>query len=778
MPSSPLALPIRVGLAILLTATLAAGPAKPLPPDERPVRFTTVSPAVVPTLPYPILFVTQIPIAADFTTIGSVFGNHRGSLEDAGRGGDLYIRYPNGTLKNLTAAAGLGGSGLLTGTKAIGVRDPSVHWDGDKAIFSMVVGAPNAKNDDDGVWYWQMYEITGLGLADTPVITLVPNQPATYNNISPVYAADDSILFTSDRARNGQAHLSPQLDEYELQPTVSGVWRLVPGTGALTLLNQAPSGDFTPMVDSYGRVIFTQWDHLQRDQEADADAAAVSYNDCYSGGDADDLPYGTFNYTDESAGATPLYNVRTEVFPEPRTCRTDLLTGTVLAGHTFNQFFPWQMNQDGTGSEVLNHLGRHELAGYIPQVFDENLDPPVDPALETYYGQFSRFNPNSIQNMLQIKEDPLHPGTYYGIDAPEFATHASGQVISVTAPPALDADHIAIKYVTHRATASYTDTPDPNHSGHYREPVPLSDGTLIAVHTADIDHDYGSDFNSDYDFRLKTLIKSGSYWVANQALTGGISKTISYWNPYSLLSYSGYLWELNPVEVRARTRPPFTTAGPLPAPEQQMFAAADTVLGEFQAYLVAHNLALLVSRDVTTRDDFDLQQPYNLHVVGGTQTVTGTGQVYDIVFMQFFQADQLRGYTGGYNNLTAQPGRRVIAQPMHDTAALLLNGTSSGPTGSVVIAPDGSLAAVVPANRALTWQLTDATGEGVVRERYWLTFQPGEIRVCTSCHGLSQYDQAHELAPTNPPQALQDLLEQWQIYNTLTEHIYLPQIGH
>ena len=249
---------------------------------------------------------------------------------------------------------------------------------------------------------------------------------------------------------------------------------------------------------------------------------------------------------DESAGATPLFNDRTEVFPEPRSCRDDLLAGTNLAGHTFNQFFPWQMNQDGTGSEILNHLGRHELHGYIPQVFING----VDPALDDYYGQFSRFNPNVIQNMLQIKEDPLHAGTYYGIDAPEFSTHASGQVISVTAAPALDADHIAIRYVTHRATASYTDTPNPNHSGHYREPLPLSDGTLMAVHTPETDRDYGSGFNSDYDFRLKTLTKSGSYWVANQTLTGGISKTVSYWDPYDLIGYSGYLWELNPVEVR------------------------------------------------------------------------------------------------------------------------------------------------------------------------------------------------------------------------------------
>src|SRR5215475_3449289 len=53
-------------------------------------------------LPHPILFVTQVPIAEDFGTIGSVFANHRGDIEDAGRGGDLYIVYPDGALRNLT----------------------------------------------------------------------------------------------------------------------------------------------------------------------------------------------------------------------------------------------------------------------------------------------------------------------------------------------------------------------------------------------------------------------------------------------------------------------------------------------------------------------------------------------------------------------------------------------------------------------------------------------------------------------------------------------------
>src|ERR1700686_4517312 len=60
----------------------------------------------------PILFVTQVPIPGDYTTVGSVFGNHRAEVDSAGRGGDLYIQYPSGTLRNLTQEAGFGNAGF------------------------------------------------------------------------------------------------------------------------------------------------------------------------------------------------------------------------------------------------------------------------------------------------------------------------------------------------------------------------------------------------------------------------------------------------------------------------------------------------------------------------------------------------------------------------------------------------------------------------------------------------------------------------------------------
>lgn len=707
------------------------------------------------TIANPILFVTQVPIVVDFTAIGSTFGNHLGQMNAVGRGGDLWMRYPDGTLKNLTAAAGYGiAAGLQAGPNAIAVRDPAVHWSGTKAIFSMIMGAPTQQFDNTGQdAVWQLYEITGLGQDDTPVITKVPNQPAAFNNISPIYGSDDRIIFTSDRPRNGATHLYPQLDEYELAPIVSGLWSLEPATGDLRLLNHAPSGDFTPIVDSFGRLIFTQWDHMQRDQQADADDDdSLGDNQCNDAGNR----YGTFNYGDETAGAAYTLGVRGELFPEPRACRQDLLAGTNLQGHDFNQFFPWMINQDGTEGEILNHLGRHELHSYIERTFtnDDNL---VD-----YYGQLSRFNPNPILNMFQIKEDSLTSGRYYGVDAQEFGTHAAGSIVSIDAPPTVNADHIQVTYVTTR-----TATNDPNHPGLFREPLPLSDGALLAVHTADAGEEAGNNVtNSSYEFRIKVLTQgTDGFWTAGAPITNGITKSLSYWSPDDLITYDGVLWELNPVEVRVRPAPPLTSAPPLAAPEQQMVTQAGVDLAALQNYLVQNNLALAVVRNVTERDDFDFQQPFNLRVPGGVETRNPSkpGTIYDVATLQFFQGDQLRGLTGCCG---AEPeaGRRVIAQYLHDPAAVLANAAlpADAASGRLPVAADGSVAAFVPARRALTWQLTDADGVGVVRERYWLTFQPGEIRTCPACHGPSERDQAGNLPVTNAPQALLTLLQEWK----------------
>ena len=128
--------------------------------------------------------------------------------------------------------------------------------------------------------------------------------------------------------------------------------------------------------------------------------------------------------------------------------------------------------------------------------------------------------------------------------------------------------------------------------------------------------------------------------------------------------------------------------------------------------------------------------------------------MYQVSWLQIFEADQVRGYG---TPAEPNPGRRVLARPMHGPYV----STSSGPDGAVPVASDGSVAAIVPAGRALSWQLASPTGDGVVRERVWVSFAPGEVRTCAVCHGLNAESQTGDPLPVNEPEALRDLLSAW-----------------
>jgi hypothetical protein len=113
-------------------------------------------------------------------------------------------------------------------------------------------------------------------------------------------------------------------------------------------------------------------------------------------------------------------------------------------------------------------------------------------------------------------------------------------------------------------------------------------------------------------------------------------------------------------------------------------------------------------------------------------------------------------------------GRRLIGQFLDDSrvttwlAAPVAGSSTMPPAGSVAIAADGSFAAFVPAQKPLSWQLTDAAGTPVVRERYWLSFAAGEMRSCPNCHGINKLSQTGAPPPMNEPEALRRLLTAWK----------------
>ena len=720
--------PLRVAALPLLAACLAAcqGQTALAPGQEARVAPTAMSagarttasataqPATKASVQNPILFVTQVPISGNgsadpFASRMSTFANHLPDITAVPRGGDLMIRYPDGTLRNLTREAGYGMDGLQ-GANAIAVREPTVHWSGTRAVFSMLVGAPPRQHQNVDA-RWQLYEVTGLARGQGARITKVANQPTAYNNVSPLYASDDRILFTSDRPRGGQAHLYPQLDEYESTPTITGIYSLDPASGALRILNHSPSGVFSPSIDSYGRVIFTRWDHLQRDQQ---------------GLDV----FGAVNFASEAANAAKL-SARTEFFPEPRE-RSQATSYGQVNGYTYNLFTPWQMNQDGTDELTLNHIGRHELSfNYIPRSF------AADTALSDSVAASLRANRTEIDidsGLFHLREDPRAPGTLLGVHANEFGEGASGRIMRVASAPTLAAHQMTIT----PATAS---------GGRYRNPLPTGSGAVVASYTP------GNTFSAGIELRLRTLEPDASGLLTpGTPLTSGISKSVSWWTPGSQANYSGALWEIDPAEVVARTPPPAPTLA-LTAPERAVLAEEQVDEAALRQWLRAQGLALVVVRNQTSRDQADRQQPYNLQVPGGARTVNGTGRLYEISHFQVFQGNQVRAY----DNFKA--GRRVLAQP----AAVAANPVRAGaPAGSVGIARDGSSAVFVPASRALTWQTTDAGGEPIVRERVWVTLQPGEIRTCTGCHGENARNQAGAAASQAKPEALRELIRHWK----------------
>jgi hypothetical protein len=720
------------------------------------------------TLTNPIVFVTQPPIPRElnssvsntFLSVVTLFGNHLADTAHAARGGNLWLMTTNGGLVNLTRNAGLGANGIQDGN-GIEVRDPAIHWSGKKVLFSMVVGAPTNAADAT-LFYWQLYELTNLDsvIANTntlPQIVPVAHQPSNCNNVMPAYATDGRIIFMSDRAFNSQQWLYPQRDEYKSAPSVTGTYSLDPTTGDLRLLEHLPSGAFNPFIDSFGRLILTRWDHLIQDGNATGDRLGRATN-------------GLLNFLSEAANAPTQTNTLIETFPEPNDFDTNYASQLGVNPNGFSMFLPWALDPNGGNEEVLNHVGRHELASGLVQSFtgDANLISFTNYANRGAYGIVTP-NTNYLNSFLQITEDPRTNGLYWGVDAQDISifggTHSAGQILTLTGGAGLNPTGMVINYITPKAGAN-----GPNSGGLFRNPLPMSDGSLIAAYTSTVTStNFGFDTNigtaslpvSMYHFRLMTMIRSGALWVTNQFLTAGLTNAAVYWDGATRVTNSGALWELQPVEVHARPVPaPVNT--PVAPIEQQVFAQEGVDLPTFQSDLAQRGLALVVSRNVTARDAADKQQPYNLAVPGGPQSIgTNAGRIYNITHLQYLQADYLRGYTLGTTNI--QSGRRILATPLHATTAFnYVSGQANAPVGGTELMSDGSQATILPAGRAVTWQLTGLTNESIVKERYWITFRPGEVRTCANCHGINAVDQAGRPPPTNPPLALRQLLRLWK----------------
>jgi len=78
---------------------------------------------------------------------------------------------------------------------------------------------------------------------------------------------------------------------------------------------------------------------------------------------------------------------------------------------------------------------------------------------------FASSNTNSLNNFFQIAEDPRNPGTYFGVDAPDFSpnggSHTAGRIIALTGPPTLNPTGMVVLNITSPTFGTPTAEPAP-----------------------------------------------------------------------------------------------------------------------------------------------------------------------------------------------------------------------------------------------------------------------------------------------------------------------------
>ncbi len=132
---------------------------------------------------------------------------------------------------------------ILLEDKEGGIRDPRLHYDAKKILFSYRKG----KSDT-----YKLYEINvdGKGLRKLPM-------KSDGNDIEPCYLPNDDIMFCSDRKkRTVQCWMTP----------VANLHRYFVKENVVRIMSGNPDVDNTPNVLRDGRVLYMRWDYNHRNQ--------------------------------------------------------------------------------------------------------------------------------------------------------------------------------------------------------------------------------------------------------------------------------------------------------------------------------------------------------------------------------------------------------------------------------------------------------------------------------------------------------------------------------
>lgn len=159
---------------------------------------------------------------------------------------------------------------VLVDDPAGGVRDPQVHYSGEKILFSYRRG---------GCPYYHLYEID----VDGNELTQLTDGP--YDDIEPTYVPDGGIVFCSSRCRRFVGcNPSP----------VATLYRCEGDGSAIREISPSPFTDNTPAMLPDGRVLYTRWEYVDRNQlsyhhlwttNPDGTGQMVYYGNQYQGRD-------------------------------------------------------------------------------------------------------------------------------------------------------------------------------------------------------------------------------------------------------------------------------------------------------------------------------------------------------------------------------------------------------------------------------------------------------------------------------------------------------------
>ena len=123
-----------------------------------------------------------------------------------------------------------------------GVRDPCVHYDGRKILFSY---------RPKGTRHYHLYEIN----ADGTGLRQLTDGP--FDDIEPIYLPDGDLMFCSSRARRWVPCLNAQ---------VANVYKCEADGSAIRAVNANVETENTPWMMPDGRVLFMRWEYTERDR--------------------------------------------------------------------------------------------------------------------------------------------------------------------------------------------------------------------------------------------------------------------------------------------------------------------------------------------------------------------------------------------------------------------------------------------------------------------------------------------------------------------------------